>query len=66
MNNVTKLEAPLTPLEAAKAELAKEQGEKAKTALKAVLRDIAAAETVLRSLKLKLADLQQQIADGTL
>ena len=66
MNNVTKLDAPLSPLEAAKAELAKEQGEKAKNALKSVLRDIAAAETVVRGLKLKLADLQQQVVDGTL
>jgi hypothetical protein len=55
---------------AIKAEAEKEIGEEknkaAKNALVKQLRVVAAAEGVVRAEKLKLADIEQQIKDGTL
>lgn len=51
--------------EAAK-QIAEELGKKAKDALVRQMRLVAAAEDVVRAEKLKLADIEAQIADGTL
>jgi hypothetical protein len=67
MSNVTNIPArEPSILEQARAEVAKEQAEKAKGALKKLLRDRAAAEAVLKGIDLQIADVEQQIADGTL
>ena len=50
----------------AAAEFAKEAGDKAKGQLKAQMRAVENARKVLRAEELKLADLEAQIADGTL
>lgn len=55
----------LTIREQAEAEVRREQAEKAKTKMKQLLRDRAAAEAVVKGIDLQLADLEQQIADGT-
>jgi hypothetical protein len=66
MSNVTDIpKRELSILEQARAEVAKEQAEKAKTALKALLRQRAQAEAVLKGIDLQIADLEHQIADGT-
>lgn len=52
--------------EEAQAEIDKEMNDKAKNALKLQMRVVANAESVVRAEKLKLADLEAQIADGTL
>lgn len=64
--NVTTLEKKLTVLEQAKAEVAKEQTEKAKKLMVSKLREIAAAEAVLKGLNMQLEDLQAQVDAGTL
>lgn len=65
MSNVTKIEKTPSILDQAKAEVAKEKAERAKREMVKVLRDIDAAEAVVTGLKLKLADLEQQVNDGT-
>lgn len=50
----------------AQKEFAKERTEKAKAALIRQMRVVEQAEQALRSEKIKLADIEQQIADGTL
>lgn len=65
MNNVTKIDNTPSILDQAKAEVAKEKAERAKREMVKVLKDIDAAETVVRGLRLMLADLQRQIDDGT-
>ena len=60
----------LIDIKAVKAEaeeaVRKETTAKAVNALKAQMRAVAAAEAVLRAEKLKLADIETQIAEGTL
>ena len=51
---------------AAANDFAKERTEKAKNALIKQMRVVEQAEQVLRAEKLKLADIEQQISDGTL
>lgn len=63
--NVTKIEKISSILEQAKAEVAKDKADRAKREMVKVLRDIDAAEAVVTGLKLKLADLEQQVNDGT-
>lgn len=48
------------------AEITKERTDKAKNALIRQMRVVEQAEQVLRAEKLKLADIEAQIADGTL
>jgi len=48
------------------AEIAGERAAKAKKALVAKLREVAAAEQIVAGLRLQLADVKAQIADGTL
>ncbi len=48
------------------AEITKERTDKAKNALVRQMRVVEQAEQVLRAEKLKLADIEAQIADGTL
>jgi len=52
--------------DAANAEIAAERTKAAKDALVRQMRVVAAAEQVVISVKLKLADIKAQIADGTL
>lgn len=52
--------------EQAAAEFQKEKTEKAKAALVKQMRVVEQCKTVLRGEELKLADIEQQIADGTL
>lgn len=49
----------------AQATIAKEQAEKAKTALVAALRKRAAAAQVVRNIDAEIADLEASIADGS-
>jgi hypothetical protein len=49
----------------AQSEFNKEAADKAKHRLKAQMRNVEAAKAVVRAEELKLADLEQQIADGT-
>lgn len=49
----------------ARAEIAKEQGEKAKTALVKKLRDLASAQAIVRNIEREVADLEASIADGS-
>lgn len=65
-SNVKTLESPLSIREQAEQEVKKEQAEKAKNKLKDLLRQRAAAESVVKGIDLQLADLEQQITDGTL
>jgi hypothetical protein len=65
--NVTELpKRELSIREQAEQEVAKEKAEKAKRQMVGVLREIDAAEAVVKALRMKLADLEQQVADGTL
>lgn len=60
--------AKITPksiLEQAQAEVQKELDAKNLEKMKKLLRDRAAAESVLRGIDMQIADLEQQIADGT-
>lgn len=50
----------------AQAEFTKEKTEKAKAALIRQMRVVEQARTILRGEELKLADIEQQITDGTL
>jgi hypothetical protein len=65
MSNVTKIEKPLSVREQAEAEVRKELAEKAKDKMKVLLRQRAGAVAVVNSIDLQIADLEQQIADGT-
>jgi hypothetical protein len=51
--------------EAARKEVAEEEGKKAKEALKSKLKALAAAEQIVRNIKREVDDLEQSIADGT-
>lgn len=67
MSNITQVtERQLSVREQAELEVKKEQAEKAKGMMKALLRQRAAAEATLKGIDLQIADLEQQIADGTL
>lgn len=66
MSNITDMpKREPSIMEQARAEVAKEQGEKAKTALKALLRQRTQAVTVLKGIDLQISDLESRIADGT-
>lgn len=62
---ITKIAAK-SILEQAQAEVQKELDAKNLEKMKKLLRDRAAAETVLRGIDMQIADLEQQIADGTI
>jgi hypothetical protein len=49
----------------ARAEIAKEQGDKAKVALVKKLRDLASAQNIVRNIEREVADLEASIADGS-
>jgi hypothetical protein len=61
---------PITPTpsirEQAEAEVRKELADKALFQMKAKLRDLAAAQAVVKGIELQINDLEAQIADGTL
>ena len=63
MNEVPKRE--LTIREQAEQEVKKENAAKALKQMTQILRERAAAETVLKGFDAKIADLERQIADGT-
>jgi hypothetical protein len=65
MTNVTKIEKTLSIREQAEQEVLKEAGEKAKVAMKSLLKQRLAAVAVVNGIDQQLADLEQQIADGT-
>lgn len=65
MSNVTTIAKTPSVLEQAREEVAKEQAEKAKAALKNLLRQRAQAESVLRGIDVQIRDVETQIADGT-
>lgn len=52
--------------EQAKADMARELAEKAKAALIKQMRVVETARQILRAEEMKLADIEQQIGDGTL
>lgn len=52
--------------EQAEAEVKKELADKAKEKLKAKLRELAAANAVVKAIDLQIADLESQITDGTI
>lgn len=66
MNQVTKIDRELTVREQAEQEVRNERAVKAKEAMKKLLRDRANAESVVKGIDLQIADLEQQIADGTI
>lgn len=49
----------------ARAEIAKEQGEKAKSALVKKLRDLSNAQNIVRNIEREITDLEASIADGS-
>lgn len=49
----------------ARAIIAKESGEKAKNALVKKLRELAAAQSIVKNVEREIADLKQSIADGS-
>ena len=49
----------------ARAEIAKEQGDKAKVALVKKLRDLASAQAIVRNIEREITDLEASIADGS-
>jgi len=63
MNQVPQRE--LTVREQAEAEVRKELADIAKGKMKKLLRDKAAAESVVKGIDLQIADLETQIKDGT-
>lgn len=65
MSNVTTLEKTLSIREQAEAEVRKEQGAKALKLMTTKLRELAAAQAVVKGIELQITDLEQQIADGT-
>jgi hypothetical protein len=62
---VTQIKGP-SILDQARAEVAKENAEKAKRLMIVELRALSAAEAVVAGIKLKLEDLQAQVDAGTL
>jgi len=66
MSNVKNLEPSLSIREQAEQEVRKELAEKAKNKMKELLRQRATAEQVVKSIDLQIADLEQQIVDGTI
>lgn len=66
MSQVTQIERELTVREQAEQEVRNERAVKAKEAMKKLLRDRANAEAVVKGIDLQIADLEQQIADGTI
>ena len=66
MSNITNLERELTVREQAEQEVRQERATKAKEAMKKLLRDRASAEAVVKGIDLQIADLEQQIKDGTI
>lgn len=67
MSNITQVtERQLSVREQAELEVKREQAEKAKGLMKNLLRQRAAAEAALKGIDLQIADLEQQINDGTL
>lgn len=66
-NNVTPMpERQLSVREQAELEVKKEQADKAKGLMKDLLRRRSSTEAILKGIDLQIADLEQQIADGTL
>lgn len=63
---VTSIAPQLSIREQAEVEVRKELAAKALERMKKILRDRAAAEAVLKGFDLQIADLERQIADGTL
>lgn len=55
-----------TVREQAEMEVRQERAAKSKDAMKRLLHDRAAAEAVVKGIDVQIADLEQQIADGTL
>lgn len=64
--NLTPIKSEPTVREQAEMEVRQERAAKAKDAMKKLLRDRAAAEAVVKGIDVQIADLEQQIADGTL
>lgn len=66
MNQVKKIARELTVREQAEQEVRQERATKAKESMKKLLRDRANAEAVVKGIDLQIADLEQQIEDGTI
>ena len=60
------MSAKSTLLQEAEAQVRKEAAEKAKSAMVDLVRQRAAAQKALAAIELRIADLEQQIVDGTL
>ncbi len=56
----------MTIREQAEAEVKKEQAAKALGTMKSKLRDLAAAQSVVKGIEVQIVDLERQIEDGTL
>lgn len=65
MNDVTRISSTLSIAEQARAEVAKEDGEKAKVALKAKLRQLQSAQKIVANIEREIADLEASISDGS-
>lgn len=65
MNEVKEIKGALTVRQQAELEVKKELADRAKEKMKAKLRDLAAAQAVVKGIELQIADLEQQVADGT-
>ena len=63
---VKSVENKMTPMEIAKAEIAKEQSEKAVKLLKDKLRELEKAKTIVANINREILDLEQQIEDGNI
>jgi hypothetical protein len=66
MTNVTAIAPALSIRQQAEEEVRKEQGARALSLMKSKLRDLASAQTIVKSIELQIVDLERQIADGTL
>lgn len=64
--NVTTITPTPSIREQAEAEVRKELAAKALEKMKAKLRDLAAAQAVVKGIELQIKDLEAQITDGTL
>ncbi|MBK1683466.1 hypothetical protein [Rhodoferax fermentans] len=64
--NIKAITATPSVREQAEAEVRQEQAAKAKEKMKAKLRDLAAAQAVVKGIEIQIADLERQIEDGTL
>jgi F0F1-type ATP synthase membrane subunit b/b' len=65
-NKVATIAPALSIREQAEQEVRKELAEKAKNKMKDLLRQRASAEAVVKGIDLQIADLEQQIVDGTI